>query len=134
MIDFTTMPKVTYDEMNTVHAEEVELLNTLEILLDQDDKKGIEALLETLFEHTKRHFANEERLMQEVNFPAYMMHKNEHTRVLNETQLVILDWRTKGDNAIVRNYFLGILTDWLPQHIASMDTITAHFICMHKGC
>ena len=135
MINFTTMPKVAFEEMNRVHSEEVELLNTLELLLEgKENDEQIENILETLLEHTREHFSNEERLMEEVNFPAYMMHKSEHTRVLNETQLVILDWRTKRDNSIIKNYFLGTLTDWLPQHIASMDTITAQFICMHKGC
>jgi len=134
MIDFAAMPKVAFDAMNQVHSEEVELLNSLEKCLEANDSANIEILLETLLEHTIEHFANEERLMQEVSFPAYVMHKSEHTRVLNETQMAILDWRTKRDNGIIKNYFLGTLIDWLPQHIASMDTITAQFICMHKGC
>lgn len=134
MIDFATMPKVAFDAMNQVHSEEVELLNSLEKCLEFNDTVNIEILLETLLEHTIEHFDNEERLMQEVSFPAYVMHKDEHTRVLNETQMAILDWRTKRDNNIIKNYFFGTLIDWLPQHIASMDTITAQFICMHKGC
>ena len=134
MIDFELVPKVAVDEMNRVHSEEVELLNTLESQLDAGEISAIEKTLDTLFEHTKEHFANEERLMREVSFPPYTMHKSEHDRVLNEFQFVMMDWRNRKDNTILRNYFLETIPSWLTQHIASMDTMTAQFICMHKGC
>lgn len=134
MIDFELVPKVAVDEMNRVHREEVELLNSLEIELDTGEISAIEKTLDTLFKHTKEHFANEEILMREVNFPPYMIHKNEHDRALNEFQFVMMDWRNRKDNTILRNYFLETIPAWLTQHIASMDTMTAQFICMHKGC
>jgi hemerythrin len=134
MIDFNLVPKVAYDEMNRVHGEEVALLNTLELQLDAHDTAAIEETLDEMLEHTRGHFANEERLMQEVQFPPYMIHKSEHVRALNEMHHVIMDWRNRKDNEILRNYFLETIPQWLTQHIASMDTMTAQFICMHKGC
>lgn len=134
MIDFNLVPKVAFDEMNRVHAEEVELLNTLEKYLDAKDSEGIEKTLDEMLEHTREHFANEERLMREVNFPPYTIHKSEHDRALNEFQFVVMDWRNRKDNVILRNYFLETIPAWLTQHIASMDMMTAQFICMHKGC
>jgi hemerythrin len=134
MIDFELVPKVAVDEMNRVHSEEVELLNTLEVHLDAGEISAIEETLDTLFKHTKEHFANEERLMREVKFPPYTMHKSEHDRVLNEFQFVMMDWRNRKEDTILRNYFLETIPSWLTQHIASMDTMTAQFICMHKGC
>lgn len=134
MIDITTLPKVAFDEMNNVHAEEVALINELESLLRHNDIAGIEKQLDHIFQHTIDHFQNEQQLMQEVGFPAYMMHKTEHDRVLNEMQLVVMDWRTRKDNEILQTYFFKTIPIWLALHIASMDTITAQFICMHKGC
>lgn len=134
MIDFNLVPKVAYDEMNRVHGEEVELLNRLETQLDAHDTEAIAQTLDDMLEHTREHFANEERLMLEVQFPPYMMHKNEHTRALNEMQNVIMDWRNRKDDGILWDYFLETIPQWLTQHIASMDTITAQFICMRKGC
>ena len=133
MIDFNLVPKVAYDEMNRVHGEEVALLNTLELQLDAHDSAAIEETLEVMLEHTRAHFANEERLMQEVQFPPYMIHKSEHTRALNEMHNVIMDWRNRKDDSLLRNYFLETIPQWLTQHIASMDTMTAQFICTHKG-
>lgn len=134
MIDIAALPKVAFGEMNEVHAEEIELINALESLLSDNDVAGIETQLDRIFQHTVDHFQNEQRLMQEVGFPAYMMHKAEHDRVLNEMQLTVMDWRTRKDNTILQTYFLQTVPAWLAQHIASMDTVTAQFICMRKGC
>lgn len=136
MIDFSQVPKVDFEEMNNVHAEEVELLNAIEEVLNTIfvDTNRLQELVDELFIHTKNHFSNEERLMREVAFPAYMMHKSEHDRALNEFQLVVMDWRNKKDNDILKDYFLETIPQWLYQHIASMDTMTARFICMQKRC
>lgn len=133
MIDFRNVPKVAYEDMNRVHAEEVELLNTIEKLLDENGSiEQINTVTEELFLHTREHFAKEEKLMQEVGFPAYQMHKNEHNRVLSEFQYVLMDYRNKKDNAILKEYFTELVPVWLHQHIASMDTVTAQFITMVK--
>ncbi|KIM12809.1 MAG: hypothetical protein KU37_02790 [Sulfuricurvum sp. PC08-66] len=136
MIDFAQLPKVAYEEMNQVHAEEVELLNRLEVLLSVPavDSDAVDAVLEEMMVHTRGHFGNEERLMREVGFPAYPMHQGEHARALNEMQFVIADWRNRLDKVALRSYFLETIPAWLHQHIATMDTMTARFICMHKGC
>jgi hemerythrin len=134
MIDFADIPSVAFEEMNTVHAEEAELLNRIESLLDANaSEEDLSKTLETLFEHTRAHFANEERLMRETGFPPYAMHKAEHDRALNEFQLVMMDWRTKKDNNILREYIGSTVPQWLHQHIATMDTATANFIAMVKG-
>lgn len=134
MIEFANVPKVAFEEMNTVHAEEVERLNRIEALLDTDASEAeLSEALEALFEHTREHFANEERLMREVGFPPYEMHRSEHGRALNEFQFVMMDWRTKKDNSILREYICSTVPQWLNQHIASMDTATANFIAMVKG-
>lgn len=134
MIDFATIPKVAFDEMNGVHAEEVEQLNRIEAMLDAGAGEAeLADVLEALFDHTRAHFANEERLMKEVNFPAYQMHKSEHDRALNAFQLVMMEWRNRKDNDVLRDYICSEVPQWLHQHIASMDTATANFIAMVKG-
>ena len=134
MIDFADVPKVTFEAMNTVHAEEVEMLNRIETLLGSNASEAeLSETLDALFIHTREHFANEERLMREAGFPPYEMHKSEHDRVLNAFQLAVMDWRSRKDNAILHHYFCVETPEWLHQHIASMDTVTARFIAMVKG-
>ncbi|MDM5271503.1 hemerythrin family protein [Sulfurovum sp. zt1-1] len=135
MIDKERLPQVAYQVMNEVHEEEVDLLNRLENELSDEvlDISKVDELLNTLLEHTKEHFANEERLMQEVFFPAMMMHQGEHIRVINEMKMVVNRWELTRDPELIREYFLGTLIEWLMLHINTMDTITAQFITMHKG-
>ncbi|WP_345990500.1 hemerythrin family protein [Sulfurimonas sp. HSL1-2] len=134
MIAIAELPSIAFEEMNTVHAEEVEQLNHIETLLDTGAQEtALSAALEALFFHTREHFANEEQLMREVGFPAYEMHKAEHDRALNEFQLVMMEWRNREDDEIIRNYICVDTPLWLQQHIATMDTVTANFIAMIKA-
>ena len=136
MIDKSTIPQVAYAMMNTVHDEEADLLNALESLLNQEyiDTQAVDNTLKALIAHTQVHFANEELLMQEISFPAFMMHQGEHLRVLGEMKHTIDKWQTEQDTALLEAYFLGSLQEWLMLHISTMDTMTAQFICAHKGC
>lgn len=135
MINYSTIPQVAFDEMNIIHHEEATLLNTLEELLTNapNDSEIITTCLHKIIEHTNGHFGNEEKLMKEVAFPAFMMHRDEHTRVFNEMQRIVSVWISTKNNDILKEYFLGSFQEWLYTHIISMDTITAQFICMNKG-
>ena len=135
MLEKEKLPRVAYAMMNTVHEEEVELLEKLESALNQNPFKVMEVdqVLSELLAHTQEHFANEERLMKEVSFPAMMMHQGEHLRVLNEMKRIVSHWGQTRDPEVVREYFLETLTEWLMLHITTMDTVTAQFIAMHKG-
>ena len=124
MIDKESLPHVAYPVMNKVHEEEVDMLNSLEEILKDEvlDISKIDELLATLLEHTK-----------EVLFPAMVMHQGEHLRVINEMKMVVNRWELTRDPALIREYFLGTLVEWLMLHINTMDNITAQFISMRKG-
>lgn len=136
MINLSSIPQVDYAPMNQVHHEEATLLNNLEqtLLHAPKDFDKILLILNELVSHTRSHFDNEQQLMKEVGFPAYAMHEGEHIRVFNEMQRVISDWQSTKNNDILKEYFFGTLQEWLFIHISTMDTITARFICMNKGC
>ncbi|MBA4382588.1 MAG: hypothetical protein C0406_08500, partial [Sideroxydans sp.] len=72
-------PQVALDFMNHDHAEFVALRD---ILLGQLDAhapaEAVDASLDELLTHTQHHFAEEERLMREVNFPPSPVHKGDH--------------------------------------------------------
>lgn len=135
MIDFNTIPHVAYKQMNQVHKEEAELLNNLEQTLqdEPDNYDKILSILNELLGHTRWHFDNEQLLMKEVGFPAFVMHEGEHIRVFNEMQRVVSNWQSTKDNDALQKYFLGTLQEWLFMHIQTMDTVTAQFISMHKN-
>ena len=130
MIDINNITLVSFDEINTVHIEEVKLLNKLYSLLQADDKeeKKILLTLNELLLHVREHFANEERLMKDSFYPTLSMHKAEHGKIINEMQMQIMLFRNRKDYELLREYFEEEIPTWLNQHIRSMDIILADYL------
>jgi len=85
-----------------------------------------------LFEHTRRHFAEEERLMQETRFPPYPMHKSEHDQVLANMAAQIERWQYGRDAVATRDWLGKAVGDWFITHVSTMDLVTAGFIEMKQ--
>jgi hemerythrin len=126
------LPQVALDFMNSDHAEAARLIARLEALTgvqqaDSYDRSAIAQALQALVEHTRAHFAHEEREMQRTGFPALSCHAGEHERVLGQMEQVHRHWHAAGDVGHLREY-VTLLPHWLLNHIATMDTVTADFI------
>ena len=129
MIKQNDIPLVSLDTMNKVHFEEVEILNTLLEQLDsQADFETLSTSLEKLLAHMQEHFAGEEKIMQEAQYPSFRMHKADHDKVLNETRYAEMEWRNRKDAAALREYLEEEIVPWLDQHIKAMDTPMADFV------
>ena len=129
MIKQSDIPLVSLNTMNEVHFEEVEILNTL--LKQLDSEANFETLsqnLEELLAHMQEHFASEEKIMQEVQYPSFRMHKADHDKVLNETRYAEMEWRNRKEVDSLREYLAEDIVPWLDQHIKAMDTPMADFI------
>jgi hemerythrin len=119
-------PQVALDFMNRDHAEFVSLRDKLLGLLSaQAPDAVVDTLLDELLAHTRRHFAEEERLMQEANFPPYPVHKGEHDRVLDDMQARIGNWKQGRDAAALRDWLDRAVGDWFSSHVGTMDFVTA---------
>ena len=115
--------------MNEVHFEEVAIINRLlEQLENRASFEIFSESLEKLLEHMKEHFASEEILMQEVQYPSFRMHKADYDKVLNETRYAEMQWRNKKDEDELREYLEGDIVPWLDQHIKVMDTPMADYV------
>ena len=129
MNDHKALPLVSLESMNIVHREEMQLLSTLLKQLDiPTDVTAITASFELLLTHMQEHFASEEKLMQEVQYPSFRMHKGDHDKVLNEARYVEMEWRNRKDAEALREYLEEELAAWLKQHIKAMDTPMADFV------
>ncbi len=122
-------PQVELAFMNRDHAEFVELRETLLVMLaHQGNPAEADALLDRLLEHTRRHFAEEERLMQETRFPPYPMHKGEHDRVLADMESHVARWKQERDITALSDWLEVGLVDWFVGHVSTMDFVTARYI------
>ena len=113
--------------MNDTHLEEMLIISKLDIAIANSDVATIAKLINELLEHTTIHFANEEAIMKESQYPDYQAHKSEHDRHLQElTSLVGYFERTKEPKAIYA-YSKGNLTPWRIHHIQTMDAMMAEY-------
>ncbi|MDD5057260.1 MAG: hemerythrin family protein [Sideroxydans sp.] len=130
MLDY---PQVVLDFMNRDHAEFVALRGELLDLLTQNSPVAeVDTLLEKLLEHTRLHFAEEERLMLETQFPPYPVHKGEHEKVLANMADHFENWKAKRDAAALRKWLETPVADWFVAHVGTMDHVTAGFIKMNQ--
>jgi hemerythrin len=131
MLDY---PQVALDFMNRDHAEFVGLrARLLELLASAPPDARVDKLLAELLEHTRHHFAEEERLMQEVRFPPYPMHKGEHDNVLADMAARVERWGQGHDAAALREWLERDVGDWFVNHVSTMDFVTAGFIHAQGG-
>ena len=130
MLDY---PQVALDFMNRDHAEFVALRDKLlGVLSGQPIDAEVDILLDELLEHTRHHFAEEERLMQEIQFQLLCMHKSEHDSVLTEMSAQIEGWKHGRDAAALRNWLEHTVGDWFVNHVSTRDTVTSGFIKMKQ--
>jgi hemerythrin len=131
MLDY---PQVALDFMNRDHAEFVGLrAQLLELLAAAAPDARVDKLLADLLEHTRHHFAEEERLMQEVRFPPYPVHKGEHDSVLADMAAKVELWKQGHDAAALRKWLERDVGDWFVNHVSTMDFVTAGFIKAQGG-
>lgn len=106
--------------MDATHAEFVALLNRLGAAGDGEFAE----LFAQLLDHTGDHFAREEVLMVESQFPALSEHRAEHGRVLGDLRL--LGQRVaQGRIVMARSFVVQQLPDWFALHAATMDSALA---------
>ncbi|MFV1957771.1 MAG: bacteriohemerythrin [Planctomycetota bacterium] len=132
------VPRVAVAFMNEDHDEAAAMANHLDELLleSQAEGRAIAGLADTfraIVDHTREHFAREEEAMQLAGFPAYLVHKMEHDRVLAEMQRVADRFADDGDLKALAHYARKGLPGWFVDHIATMDTLTAQFVSAHQG-
>lgn len=126
--------EVAIDFMNHDHHEFAALREKLLGLITAGSAAGeIDPLLEELHQHTVRHFADEEKLMQDTGFPVYPVHKGEHDSVLADMAQRVAQWRQSGDLDALQRWLEHAVGDWLVEHIAGMDTVTARFAAGKLG-
>ena len=126
MLDY---PQVALDFMNRDHAEFVAMRGQLlDLISAQAPENDVDTLLDELLSHTRHHFAEEERLMQETRFPPYAMHKGEHDHVLADMSAHIGRWKEGCDKAALRDWIDHEVGNWFVTHVGTMDLVTAGYV------
>ena len=134
LIDTKSIPQVAMAFMNETHTEDVVIINDLYALIsayekepNAENKKPLDAKYEEWTLHTIEHFRVEEEKMLNEGFPPYAMHKGEHDNALAQMDTQFRAWQKSQNIAALKTYIGAELPQWLSNHIATMDTVTAMF-------
>lgn len=100
-IDIHSIPQVALSFMNRDHTEFVELRAALMVGLRKSECVDLAQLLAGFLEHTRAHFAEEERQMTLAEFPAFSVHKEEHDTVLADMAHRIAQWHADRNNVLL---------------------------------
>jgi hemerythrin len=109
-----------YAPMDHIHEEFVALVDAV---LKAEDAAMAEAMKQ-LRAHLEAHFQQEDRWMNETDFPPRSCHIDEPTRVLDSVMQVQQLLETERDYALCRKLALA-LKDWFPGHSDYLDSALA---------
>jgi len=115
-----------YAPMDAVHEEFVHCVQALQAAPDAE----LPALLAQLADHAVRHFGEEDRWMEDTQFPARECHINEHAAVMKsvgEVQALL----AQGNTAVCRR-LAQELANWFPGHADYLDSALAHWMCKQR--
>jgi len=128
MIDKTKIPAVSFDDMNTMHYEEADIINALLRAIDEAKDSSVTEALEALLAHMQTHFDYEEGMLKNLGFTMFDIHRSDHNRIMNETRMAYMNWRNFKDREALKAFMEEDFIEWLYLHIQAMDSVAADFL------
>ncbi len=118
---------VGIDAIDRQHTHMLSLINNIDDVIQRGGAYDEFApVLNELVEYTNRHFAHEEKLLEENHAPDIDRHKKSHVRLREE----LLRWREKVAEARPEemNEHMLFLRIWFPGHILNVDKKDADYL------
>jgi len=102
------------------HKQLIGIVNRFQdAITDGNEEQVADDILAELIEYTKRHFHDEEALMQKINYSGYEEHCLLHQNLLEEIASVL--YQKESDKEFDSFGLLLFLKQWLIEHIAVDD-------------
>jgi hemerythrin len=115
-----------YAPMDAVHEEFVCCVAALQQATDDE----LPGRLAALADHAARHFTEEDRWMEQTQFPARECHVNEHAAVMKSVREVG-ELLAQGNTEVCRRLAVE-LANWFPGHADYLDSALAHWMCKQR--
>lgn len=111
---------VNIKQFDNQHKKIVNLINELHTaMLHAKGKEVLGKILNDLSDYTVFHFSSEEKIMQEYNYPGYVMHKAEHDKLTKQVAELVENY--KSGKQLISQEVMNFLKKWLVEHIAGSD-------------
>ena len=115
-----------YAPIDHIHAEFETIVERATYCSDEDFPQRLDEVVQ----HLREHFAQEDRWMQETDFPPGDCHRDEHATVLRSADEV---QALEGARRIeVGRIFVRELVAWFPGHAAYLDSALAAWMCKRE--
>lgn len=103
------------------HRKLFEMINAFQNALEQERGKELTGrVLNNLVLYYRVHFLREEEAMQRIGYPDYLEHKLEHESFIKTVDMLKANYES---GATINPVFVcKMLSDWLRNHIAQVDT------------
>lgn len=122
-----------FQDIDAQHAHLFTVINSMhEKMLKRHNRNAVIDALDSARNYVRYHFASEEKLLREHNYPDLEMHLAEHRVFANKidrmAQILERAGEVAGEEAAE---FLGYLMGWLATHIMSNDMKYSAFLKEH---
>lgn len=133
------MAFLAWDEKYSIHIELIDtqhkrLFALLKNLFDEMGKdrtqEALGVIIGGLTQYAAEHFATEEKLLTQYDFPGHLEHKKEHEAFEVKIAAFLRDF--KEGKATLTMDVIKFLLSWLDQHILKIDKEYAPFL-IDKG-
>lgn len=120
----------TIDDQHKTWFEKAEKL--FEAGKNNQAKEYVGELLGFLDDYTKKHFADEEKYMLSIHYPAYEEQKAAHKLFIGQLTKLRNDYAASGGNILVIMNANMMVLEWLTKHISNMDKKIGEFMKNRK--
>lgn len=110
-------------EVDAQHQELIARLNGLHQAIQRGaGPEKVQPMLQFLGNYAKKHFAEEEGIMEKRRCPAHQINKTAHQRFLEQYSRLVKEYESKGASLSVLNQLREMTESWLVNHILKVDT------------
>ena len=122
-----------HETIDNQHRELFKRLNAFWIAARQGNGPGeVAKTLMFLSEYVSTHFADEEKLQQEISYPEYEAHKKQHNDFKKEVGKLLNDLQKKGPDYSISIDTLNSMLEWATKHIKEIDKQLVNYIQANK--
>ena len=89
------------------------------------DEMIISSIVKELFLYADFHFCSEENIMLANNYPDYLSHKEEHSKLLDTLSNLIVTFNVQ---IISHEKLMEMLTDWFINHTTKIDLKLGNYL------
>jgi hemerythrin-like metal-binding protein len=120
LVEWRSKYSVGVQSIDSQHQKLFEMINELyDALRAGNVSEVVPAILKRLEAHCRQHFAYEESLMLQTEYPDYFRHRVEHNELMEKTLTLAKDF---DESKVMRSLaLLNLLQEWTQRHILSSD-------------